>query len=96
MTEFNKCVAHYNCNRKVKTFKCSEQFLAVLFAQLTYRECLRDIKVCLNTQPGKLYHLGFQCKETDNSTIARANEHRDCRIVTIINTIYFLSGYKII
>lgn len=77
--EFNKCVQRYNGNYKVQRFTCWEQFLVMSFAQLTYRESLRDIEVCLNAVGSKLYHSGIKSKVA-KSTLADANEKRDWRI----------------
>ena len=77
--EFNKCVDKYNGNHKVKTFTCWEQFIVMSFAQLTYRESLRDIEACLQAISDKLYHCGVKSKVV-KSTLADANESRDWRI----------------
>jgi hypothetical protein len=77
--EFNKCVERYNGNYKVQSFSCFDQFLSMAFAQLTYRESLRDIEVCLRAVESKLYHIGFRGKISRN-TLANANENRDWRI----------------
>ena len=77
--EFQKCVARYRGDYYLKTFSCWEQYLAMAFAQLTYREGLRDIEVCLRSMGGKLYHMGFRSK-VPRSTLADANERRDWRI----------------
>ena len=77
--EFNRCVARYEGNRHVRRLSCWEQFLAMAFAQLTYRESLRDIEVCLGVQHRKLYHSGFR-NPVKRSTLAEANEARDWRI----------------
>ena len=77
--EFNKCVARYNGNYKVKEFTCWYQFLCMSFGQITYRESLRDIITCLEAQRSKAYHSGIQIKVA-RSTLAKANERRDWRI----------------
>jgi len=77
--EFRRCVERYRGHYKVKTFSCWDQFLCMAFAQLTYRESLRDIEACLRAAPTKLYHLGIQGKVSRN-TLAHANETRDWRI----------------
>ena len=77
--EFDRCVHRYDGNRYTKSFSCWDQFLAMAFAQLTYRESLRDIEVCLRAQRGKLYHSGF-AGPVKRSTLADANESRDWRI----------------
>jgi hypothetical protein len=77
--EFRKCVEQYDGNYKVLSFTCLDQFLCMAFAQLTYRESLRDIEACLRGARPKLYHMGIRSKVSRN-TIAHANETRDWRI----------------
>lgn len=77
--QFNQCVNRYRGEYWVKYFSCWEQFLAMSFGQLTHRESLRDIVVCLNSRRDNLYHLGFRAPVV-LTTITRANEHRDWRI----------------
>ena len=77
--EFQKCVARYDGNASCRTFTYWDQYLAMAFAQLTYRESLRDIEACLRSVTVKLYHLGFRSKIA-RATLADANESRDCRI----------------
>ena len=77
--EFRKYVARYRGNYKVKSFSCWDQFLCMAFAQLTYRESLRDIEACLRASGSKLYHMGVRGKVSRN-TLAHANETRDWRI----------------
>jgi hypothetical protein len=77
--EFQKCVQRYNGHYKVKHFSCWNQFLCMAFAQLTYRESLRDIEACLRSTQRKLYHMGFRRKVSRN-TLAHANQVRDWRI----------------
>lgn len=77
--EFNQCVDRYHGNYKVRNFSCWDQMLCMAFAQLTYRESLRDIEACLNSHSQKLYHMGFRGK-VSRSTLADANETRDFRI----------------
>jgi hypothetical protein len=77
--EFRKCVARYGGNRRVRTFSCWDQFLSMIFAQLTYRESLRDIVTCLGSLGPKLYHAGIR-GPLRRSTLADANESRDWRI----------------
>lgn len=77
--QFNSCVERYQGHYYVKSFTCWEQFLSMAFGQLSYRESLRDVVVCLNAQKSKLYHLGFSSLVA-KSTLARANEKRDWRI----------------
>lgn len=77
--EFRKCVARYQGDRRVRTFSCMDQFYCMAFAQLTFRESLRDIETCLRTLPVKLYHMGIRGR-VSRSTLADANEQRDWRI----------------
>ena len=77
--DFQKCVDRYKGNRYVKNFPCWEQFLCMAFAQLTYRESLRDIESCLRSVGSKLYHMGFR-STMSRSTLADANDSRDWRI----------------
>lgn len=77
--EFNQCVKRYNGNYKIKNFTCWEQFLCMAFAQLTYRESLRDIQACLRAANKKLYHMGIRSRVSRN-TLAHANQIRDWRI----------------
>ena len=77
--EFQKCVARYDGDSRFRGFSCWDQLLAMSFAQLTYRESLRDIEACLRSMSGKLYHMGFRGK-VSRSTLADANEAHDWRI----------------
>src|SRR5271163_3541877 len=77
--EFQKCVVRYGGGRYLKNLSCWDQYLAMAFAQLTYRESLRDIEACLRSMSGKLYHMGLRGKVA-RSTLGDANESRDCRI----------------
>jgi len=77
--EFQKCVTRYRGDYQQKTFSCWDQYLSMAFAQLTYRDSLRDIEACLRSMQGKLYHMGFRGK-VSRSTLADANESRDWRI----------------
>lgn len=77
--QFNQCVARYKGDYWIKNFPCWEQFLSMSFGQLTFRESLRDIVICLGAQHEKLYHLGFRSAVV-RSTLAHANEHRNWRI----------------
>ena len=79
LTTFRRCVARYDGEHKVKHFTCLDQFLCMAFAQLTYRESLRDIEACLRSQSAKLYHMGFRSTVSRN-TLANANAVRDWRI----------------
>jgi len=77
--EFRRCVERYHGNYKVKSFSCWDQFLTLAFAQLTYRESLRDIEACLRAALQKLYHMGLRGLVSRN-TLANANQVRDWRI----------------
>ena len=77
--EFTRCVKQYNGNHRVRRFSCYDQFLCLAFAQLTYRESLRDIETCLNSHQQQLYHIGFR-GQVSRSTLADAGEVRDYRI----------------
>jgi hypothetical protein len=79
LTTFRRCVARYGGSHKVKSFSCLDQYLCMAFAQLTYRESLRDIEACLRAQQSKLYHMGIKSR-VSRSTLADANESRDWRI----------------
>jgi len=85
--EFRQCVERYNGNYKVKSFSCRDQFLCMAFAQLTYRESLRDIEACLRVAMAKLYHMGIRGKVSRN-TLAHANETRDWRIYADFACLY--------
>lgn len=77
--QFRRCVKRYKGDYKVQKFSCMDQFLCMAFAQLTFRESLRDIEACLRSMQGKLYHMGIRGK-ISRTTLARANENRDWRI----------------
>ena len=79
MHHFRQCVNRYNGNYHMKYFSCLDQFLCMAFAQLSYRESLRDIESCLRAMQNKLYHMGIRSKVA-KSTLADANEKRDWRI----------------
>lgn len=79
MHQFRRCVARYRGNFRVRSFTCHDQYLCMAFAQLTYRESLRDIECCLRAVDRKLYHCGFR-GTVSRSTLANANESRDWRI----------------
>ena len=79
MKPFRRCVQHYHGNRYIKSFTCLDQFLCMAFAQLTYRESLRDIEVCLRAHRDKLYHMGLRGGMARN-TLAHANRQRDWRL----------------
>ena len=76
---FDRIVSRYGGDCRVRVLTCSEQYRAMAFAQMTYRESLRDIETCLSVQPTKLYHMGFR-EPIRRSTLADANETRDWRI----------------
>lgn len=80
LSTFRRCVQLYDGEHKVKSFSCLDQFLCMAFAQLTYRESLRDIEACLRAQSSKLYHMGFRAKTVSRNTLANANATRDWRI----------------
>lgn len=77
--QFRRCVQRYKGNHKVSEFTCWEQFLAMAFAQITYRESLADLEVCLRSRRDQLYHMGFR-STVARSTLADANRTRDWRI----------------
>src|SRR5438876_3906403 len=77
--EFRRCVARYDGDSRQRGFSCWDQYLAMAFAQLTYRESLRDIEACLRSISGKTYHMGFRGK-VSRTTLADANERHDWRI----------------
>jgi hypothetical protein len=77
--KFRKCVDRYSGNYRSRSFSCFDQFMCMAFAQLTYRESLRDIECCLRAMHEKLYHMGIRGK-VSRSTLAYANENRDWRI----------------
>jgi hypothetical protein len=72
--DFDKCVRRYRGNYRTRDFSCRDQFLAMAFAQLTYRESLRDIEICLRSVQPKLYHMGFRGRIA-RSTLADANRN---------------------
>ena len=76
---FRRCVQRYGGNRRIQSFRCLDQFLCMAFAQLTHRESLRDIEVCLRAHPEKLYHMGLRGGVSRN-TLSNANRRRDWRI----------------
>src|SRR6266851_5224454 len=77
--ELRRCVTRYNGDSRQRGFWCWDQFLCMAFAQLTYRESLRDIEACLRSSPDRLYHMGIRGK-VSRSTLADANETHDWRI----------------
>jgi hypothetical protein len=76
LSTFRRCVAAHRGDFKVKEFSCLDQFLAMAFAQLTWRESLRDIEINLRAQSARLYHMGFRCKTISRNTLANANATR--------------------
>jgi hypothetical protein len=80
LTTFRRCVVRYGGDHKIKHFSCLDQFRCFAFAQLTWRESLRDIEACLRAQSAKLYRLGFRCPQISRNTMANANAERDWRI----------------
>src|SRR3990170_7452372 len=96
---FHRCVDKYKGEYKVKSFSCLDQFYSMAFAQLTYRESLRDIEACLQAQQNKLYHMGIRSQVFRN-TLANANQQRDWRIyadfaqvlIQIARTLYVGDG----
>jgi hypothetical protein len=79
MHEFRKCIHRYRGNYYTKSFSCLDQFLCMAFAQLTFRDSLRDIESCLRSMQSKLYHMGIRGR-ISRSTLSEANEKRDWRI----------------
>jgi len=80
LSTFRRCVADHRGEHKVKDFSCLDQFFAMAFAQLTYRESLRDIEVNLRAQVRRLYHMGFRCQTISRNTLANANATRPWQI----------------
>src|SRR5450830_906938 len=80
LSTFRRCVADHRGEHKVKDFSCLDQFFAMAFAQLTYRESLRDIEVNLRAQAHRLYHMGFRCATISRNTLANANATRPWQI----------------
>ena len=93
-TSFDRLVAKYCGDVRVRRFRCTEQFRAMAFAQLTYRESLRDIEACLGAQPSKLYGMGFR-NPVAKSTLADANELRDWRMWHDLATILICRARKL-
>lgn len=80
LSTFRRCVAVHRGEHKVKDFSCLDPFLSMSFAQLTYRESLRDIEVNLRTQAKRLHHMGFRCQTISRNTLANANATRPWQI----------------
>jgi hypothetical protein len=81
--QFDKCVRRYGGNHRTTTFSCFDQYLCMAFAQITYRQSLRDIEACLRAMQTKLYHCGIR-GNVSGDTLANANEYRDWRISSTI------------
>jgi hypothetical protein len=92
--EFNRCVHRYRGDHRVRQFSCRDQFLCMAFAQLTYRESLRDIETCLRSMSHKLYHAGFRATVARN-TLAKANENRDWRIYADLAAVLIAHARKL-
>jgi hypothetical protein len=92
--DFNSCVKRYRGDRYAKTFSCRDQFLAMVFGQLSYRESLRDVVTCLASHRPKMYHLGFHSSVT-LPTLAKANERRDWRIYRDLATVLIGKARKL-
>jgi transposase len=80
LADFRACVARYRGDYRVQSYRCLDQFLTLAFAQLTYRESVRDIETCLGVMQSKLYHMGFRCGAVRRTTVMHANETLDARI----------------
>ena len=89
--EFQKCATRYRGDFQRKSFSCWDQFLAMAFAQFTYRESLRDIEACLRSVGGKVYNIGFR-GTVSRSTLADANEARDWRIFADFAQVLFATA----
>ena len=76
LSTFRRCVAKHQGDFKVQDFTCLDQFFAMSFAQLTYRESLRDIEINLRAQSQRLYHMGFRCNTISRNTLSNANATR--------------------
>ena len=102
MYRFRRCVERYRGHYKVQSFSCLDQYLCMAFAQLSYRESLRDIEACLRAQGSKLYHMGIR-GQVSRSTLADANEQRGWRIhgdfaqalITIARRLYQGDGFAV-
>ena len=93
-TTFARLVERYGGDHRVRTLTCAEQYRAMAFAQLTYRESLRDIEACLSAQAAKLYHMGFR-EPVRRSTLADANETRDWRIYAALAQTLIVQARKL-
>lgn len=94
LSEFRRLVAEYRADYKVHSFSCLDQFLCMAFAQLTYRESLRDIEVCLRAMQSRLYHAGFRGHVSRN-TLAHANEQRDWRLYATLAQILITQARRL-
>ena len=100
--DFDACVRRYRGNFRVRGFSCHDQFLAMAFAQLTFRESLRDIETCLEPFKSKLYHAGFR-GQVSRSTLADANRSRDWRmyadfaqcLIVRVRALYIQDGFAV-
>ena len=92
--EFDQCVLRYDGNYRTQSFSSYDQFLCMAFAQLTFRESLRDIETCLRSMSSKLYHIGFRGK-VSRSTLAYANENRNCEIYSDFAKVLMLKASKL-
>ncbi|MEI6399124.1 MAG: DUF4372 domain-containing protein [Pseudomonadota bacterium] len=92
---FHTCVRRYKGNHRARTLTCLDLFLAFSFAQLTYRESLRDIVACLNASPEKLYHMGIRGR-ISRSTLSDANEKRDWRIYQDMALVLIATAQKLL
>ncbi len=88
---FRRCVERFDGDRSIKSFSCQDQFRSMAFAQLTYRDSLRDTVTCLNAQSPKLYHMGIR-GPVKRSTLADANELRDWRLYAAFATSLITAG----
>jgi hypothetical protein len=93
--QFRRCVTRYHGPYKIRSFSCWDQFLAMAFAQVTYRESLEDIEVCLRSRRDQLYHLGFRSSVVAPSTLADANSTRDWRIYADLAQILIARARKL-
>ena len=92
---FHTCVRRYKGNNRIRSLTCLDQFLALSFAQLTYRESLRDIVACLKASPEKLYHMGIRGR-ISRSTLSDANERRDWRIYQDMALVLIATAQKLL
>ena len=91
---FRRCVERYRGNLGIRSFRCWDQFLCMVFAQLTYRESLRDIEACLGAVPDRLYHMGIR-SVVSRSTLADANEKRSWRIYADFAQVLILEARRL-